>query len=194
MSIDWSKAPSSATHYLPEQKDLGWEACWYKKDGDKWLVLNCARLEKRGHMEWVVDDSEVDKFVPLLVPRSAFSSEWNGQGLPPVGTVCEYRCHGGCEPNDWTAVHVLAHAAHGSDTAMLLAEDNNGEPGTMYGRIWIPGTCRPLRTPEQIAAEERRNSILHLANILIDSRGQCNEYSQAEAIFDAGYRRQESST
>ncbi|HCT7918305.1 TPA: HNH endonuclease [Pseudomonas aeruginosa] len=46
-------------------------------------------------------------------------------------------------------------------------------------------------TPEQIAADERRKSILHLANILIDSRGQCNEYSQAEAIFDAGYRRQE---
>ncbi|MCZ7743491.1 HNH endonuclease [Pseudomonas aeruginosa] len=46
-------------------------------------------------------------------------------------------------------------------------------------------------TPEQIAAEERRKSILHLANLLIDSRGQCNEYSQAEAIFDAGYRRQE---
>ncbi len=61
----------------------------------------------------------------------------------------------------------------------------------MYGRIWIPRTCRPLRTPEQIAAEERRKSILHLANLLIDSRGQCNEYSQAEAIFDAGYRRQE---
>lgn len=181
MSIDWSKAPEGATHWEPTGPEF--HEGWMKKELGKWFWWS------KGSKEWVFTSNVTAKRETTFEARP--QETWDGQGLPPVGTVCEYRCNDSCEPNDWTAVHVLAHAAHGSDTAMLLAEDNNGEPGTMYGRIWVPGTCRPLRTPEQIAAEERRNSILHLANILIDSRGQCNEYSQAEAIFDAGYRRQE---
>lgn len=174
MSIDWSKAPSSATHYLPEQKDLGWEACWYKKDGDKWFVMNCARLEKRGHMEWAVDDPEVDKFVPLLVPRSAFSSEWNGQGLPPVGAVCEYRHmiwpeYRSCE------IRYISEES-------LVAYDDAQE---QFYR-----TCdmlfRPIRTPEQIAAEEREKAIEEMCFAV-----ETLTVKQAKALYDAGYRRRE---
>ncbi|MEQ1005367.1 hypothetical protein ABLT12_30145 [Pseudomonas aeruginosa] len=184
MSIDWSKAPDGATHWEPTGPDF-YEG-WMKKEGNEWFYWG------EGTNKWFKGKLSCNVSAEREATFEARPQEaWDGQGLPPVGTVCEYRCHDSCEPKDWTVVHVLAHANHGSDTAMLLAEDVSGEPGTMYGRIWIPRTCRPLRTPEQIAAEERRKSILHLANLLIDSRGQCNEYSQAEAIFDAGYRRQE---
>ncbi|MFG9198653.1 hypothetical protein ACEPX9_00855 [Pseudomonas aeruginosa] len=86
-----------------------------------------------------------------------------------------------------------------------MRKDGDGWSYWSEGReVWVRGvlTCdvspereatfeaRPQDT-EQIAAEERRNSIIHLANILIDSRGHCNEYSQAKAIYNAGYRRQE---
>ncbi|HHO8100703.1 TPA: hypothetical protein ACRXTU_000262 [Pseudomonas aeruginosa] len=182
MSIDWSKAPSSATHYLPEQKDLGWEACWYKKDGDKWLVMNCARLEKRGHMEWIVDYSEVDKFVPLLVPRSAFSSEWNGQGLPPVGITCE----------SWRSgvrriIKILGHG----DEYIFVRQDDGRE---ILLSIGDGREFRPCRTPEQIAAEEREKAIdamldldpPHESGFIMTSRRQF-----CEILFDAGYRRQE---
>lgn len=194
MSIDWSKAPSSATHYLPEQKDLGWEACWYKKDGDKWLVMNCARLEKRGHMEWVVDVSEVDKFVPLLVPRSAFSSEWNGQGLPPVGLEIEANfpmtdvtgTH-----YHWRRVIVAVAGIPGAERECLVYDAENTKPA------WVD-EFRPLRTPEQVAAAERWAAIQQMLAFADVKYGAGELMSPKEyvetavaALYDAGYRRQE---
>ncbi|OES66992.1 hypothetical protein A7R79_22350 [Pseudomonas aeruginosa] len=184
MSIDWSKAPrdankagfTGADNYLQFYRIPGMFG-----DYDYWS-------EKRG---WCGNDFPT--CANHLFERPA-TVEWNGKGLPPVGTVCEYRCNDSCEPNDWTAVHVLAHAAHGSDTAMLLAEDNNGEPGTMYGRIWVPGTCRPLRTPEQIAAEGREKAIdamLDLDPPHEKGFGLTSRRQFCEVLFDAGYRRQE---
>ncbi|HGW8794715.1 TPA: hypothetical protein ACNRRT_006638 [Pseudomonas aeruginosa] len=176
MSIDWSTAPKDATHWEPDSYHVF--GSWMKKEGDSWFW-------------W---EGDVGRWSPsLFISEQRMGTfearpqeSWNGQGLPPVGTVCEYRCHDSCEPNDWTAVHVLAHAAHGSDTAMLLAEDDNGEPGTMYGRIWVPGTCRPLRTPEQIAAEEREKAIEEMC-----FAEETLTVKQAKALYDAGYRRQE---
>ncbi|HCT4713611.1 TPA: hypothetical protein OTY26_003223 [Pseudomonas aeruginosa] len=194
MSIDWSKAPSSATHYLPEQKDLGWEACWYKKDGDKWLVLNCALLEKRGHTEWIVDDSEVDKFVPLLVPRSAFSSEWNGQSLPPVGTVCEWHGPNSDGPDGWvyTESKVVAYTDDGLFICM--------QKPSCWPVVQRIDNCefRPLLTPEQVAAAERWAAIQQMLAFADVKYGAGELMSPKEyvetavsALYDAGYRRQE---
>ncbi|HHK0021537.1 TPA: hypothetical protein ACQQGR_004928 [Pseudomonas aeruginosa] len=189
MSIDWSKAPSSATHYLPEQKDLGWEACWYKKDGDKWLVMNCARLEKRGHMEWVVDDSEVDKFVPLLVPRSAFSSEWNGQGLPPVGTVCIVEPHNTMWGFSSTSGYERKILAYYGEYVWLGHAETPLET-TRIDKV----DFRPLSTPEQIAAEEREKAIEEMRELVGDIDKVPTWSDALAALYDAGYRRQESST
>ncbi|HBN9854789.1 hypothetical protein [Pseudomonas aeruginosa] len=179
MSIDWSKAPKDATHWEPNGTEFG--EGWMKKVGNQWFYWGEGDNKWfHGKLSCNVSAEREATFEPR--PQDP----WNGQGLPPVGTVCEYRCHDSCEPNDWTAVHVLAHAAHGSDTAMLLAEDDNGEPGTMYGRIWVPGTCRPLRTPEQIAAEERAKAIEEMCFAV-----ETLTVKQAKALFDAGYRRHE---
>ncbi|MFO5941183.1 hypothetical protein ACLBSY_30020 [Pseudomonas aeruginosa] len=182
MSIDWSKAPEGTTHYHIAEDINPWRkiegTVAYEHYRGKWLRVNSFN---EGCMPGY--------YVPI--PRET----WDGQGLPPVGTVCEYRCHDSCEPNDWTAVHVLAHAAHGSDTAMLLAEDDNGEPGTMYGRIWVPGTCRPIRTPEQIAAEERAAAIAEMMKDAGITESAFAHDPEAEvwaaALHDSGYRRQE---
>ncbi len=181
MSIDWNKAPSSATHYLPEQKDLGWGACWYKKDGDKWLVMNCARLEKRDHMEWFVDDSEVDKFVPLLVPRSAFPSEWNGQGLPPVGTVCIVEPHNTMWGFSSTSGYERKILAYYGEYVWLGHAETPLET-TRIDKV----DFRPIRSPEQIAAEEREKAIEEMC-----FAEETLTVRQAKALYDAGYRRQE---
>ncbi len=182
MSIDWTKAPEGATHYQPESR--GFHAAWFRLQGgearEMWVVI------PGGALEHIIDPTAFDESMQNLIARPVEPATWNGKGLPPVGTVCEYRCHDSCEPNVWTAVHVLAHAAHGSDTAMLLAEDDNGEPRTMYGRIWVPGTCRPLRTPEQIAAEEREKAIEEMCFAV-----ETLTVKQAKALYDAGYRRRE---
>lgn len=111
---------------------------------------------------------------------------WDGKGLPPVGTTCIVEPHNTLWGFSSTSGHERKILAYHTDYVWLGNGDTPLET-TRIDKVYF----RPIRTPEQIAAEERRNSILHLANLLIDSRGQCNEYSQAEAIFDAGYRRQE---
>ncbi|ELO0933411.1 TPA: hypothetical protein SL836_003082 [Pseudomonas aeruginosa] len=186
MSIDWDKANGSAVAALIAKKNN------IHYPGFEFV----SGYHRTGCM---IRATSADDGSPLSAPEDVWEIverpvTWNGQGLPPVGTVCEYRCNDSCEPNDWTAVHVLAHAAHGSDTAMLLAEDNNGEPGTIYGRIWVPGTCRPLRTPEQIAAEEREKAIdamLDLDPPHEKGFGLTSRRQFCEVLFDAGYRRQE---
>ncbi|EMO9523412.1 hypothetical protein RJ634_005990 [Pseudomonas aeruginosa] len=188
MSIDWSKAPDGATHagIIPSRNT---SVKWYR-DIDP----------VRGRYEYfsLMDESwHISGGSPLaqeLIPRPAESAPaaltWDGQGLPPVGAEVEANF----PVTDTTGTHyhwrrviVAVAGIPGAERECLVYDAENTKPA------WVD-ELRHIRTPEQIAAEERRNSILHLANLLIDSRGHCNEYSQAKAIFDAGYRRQESST
>ncbi|AWE83610.1 hypothetical protein CSB95_3009 [Pseudomonas aeruginosa] len=50
---------------------------------------------------------------------------------------------------------------------------------------------RPIRTPEQIAAEEREKAVGDMA---MSIQGVPYQYPTLYALYDAGYRRQESST
>ncbi|HCK4353414.1 TPA: hypothetical protein N0G50_004203 [Pseudomonas aeruginosa] len=179
MSIDWSTAPEGANkagftghEYLQFYRIPGMFG-----DYDYWN-------ERMG--TWCGSDFPTCANHLFDRPEKV---EWDGQGLPPVGIEAEVIW----DSTDvaYYRVKILAH-----DEDRVVFRWCEGESKGQYGsydvlNFGILPTFRPLRTPEQIAAEERRKSILHLANLLIDSRGQCNEYSQAEAIFDAGYRRQE---
>ncbi|MGI0798558.1 hypothetical protein [Pseudomonas aeruginosa] len=175
MSIDWSKAPEGATHYQPESR--GFHAAWFRLQGGKaremWVVI------PGGALEHIIDPTVFDESMQNLIARPAEPATWNGKGLPPVGTVCEYR-------------HMIwpeyrpCEIRYISEESLVAYNDAQEQFYRTCDMLF-----RPIRTPEQIAADERRKSIIHLANLLIDSRGHCNEYSQAKAIFDAGYRRQE---
>lgn len=169
MSIDWSKAPEGANkagftghEYLQFYRIPGMFG-----DYDYWN-------ERMG--TWCGSDFPTCANHLFDRPEKV---EWDGQGLPPVGVECEYR-------------HMIwpeyrrCEIRYISDESLVAYDDAQEQFYRTRDMLF-----RPIRTPEQIAAEERRNSILHLANLLIDSRGHCNEYSQAKAIFDAGYRRQE---
>lgn len=183
MSIDWSTAPEGATHWEPKGTEFG--EGWMKKVGNEWSYW----LE--GSEVWAGVWADCFVSAEREATFEARPQEtWNGQGLPPVGTVCEH--YGTADDLAWLEVEVIGHGnVDGRNVAFFRYGTGSPRFTVSYSTA---NNFRPIRTPEQIAAEERRNSILHLANILIDSRGQCNEYSQAEAIFDAGYRRQESST
>lgn len=83
----WADAPEDATHYLPEQPDLGWVECWYKKIGDNWLVLACE--SPLSDVGWTFDYDDVEIFEPLLIRRPI--------SFNPEDTV-EVRCNGW---SDW---------------------------------------------------------------------------------------------
>lgn len=178
MSIDWSKAPEGATHWEPSGPDFN--KGWMKKEGNEWFYWG------EGAKKWF----KGKLFCNVSAEREATfearpQESWDGQGLPPVGTVCEYRHliwpeYRPCE------IRYISEES-------LVAYDNGQE---LFYR-----TCdmlfRPLPTPEQIAAEDREKAIdamldldpPHEKGFVMTSRRQF-----CEILFDAGYRRQESST
>lgn len=110
-----------------------------------------------------------------LISRLQNKEPWTGEGLPPVGTVCEWHpnVHG------WVEVTILGH--DGDDTWYRV----KGEDHTQTCRNMA--FFRPIRTPEQIAAEKREADIEELRVLL--SNVACDDYQAAVAMIDAGYHK-----
>lgn len=85
--------------------------------------------------------------------------EWNGEGLPPVGTVCEIEQSG-----EWNRVEVM----YLSNCTLLLkfdVDEENDNEGA-YDPRDPDIKLRPIRTPEQIAADEREGAIHQMVDNL----------------------------
>lgn len=181
MNIDWSKAPEGATHALTTGKSwsggrtLIGEIHFVKKVDGEYLDSHECRY-KIGEDAWVELEER---------PKA----EWNGEGLPPVGAVCEWRDARDEYSIDWQRVEVLYMSSH---TALLKLEVEDGEDceGAYY-----PANClfRSLRAPEQIAAEERNEAykgmIDDLAAVIGISNIDARECDALHALAAAGYRK-----
>lgn len=108
--------------------------------------------------------------------------EWNGYGLPPVGTVCDLR--NVAAGTDWGEATIVFASRN------VVVWDWVGEPS-------INGLCtayahavemRPILTPEQIAAEERKRITDDIQRVCVD--GENNGVPFHEALYEAGYRKQ----
>jgi hypothetical protein len=111
--------------------------------------------------------------------------QWTGEGPPPVGTVCESsKCEG-----VWEQCKILAHSemSYGEQVVVFQAGDEITFSNPKY--------FRPIRTPEQIAAEEQEKGILQMAH---DSGQWWKSETDVKclppifgAMWKAGYRKQE---
>lgn len=111
------------------------------------------------------------------------NTEWDGQGLPPIGVVCEINT-----PfyNSGTKVRVLCHD---QGAAICRAED-----GDTLGSLCElqAGEVRPIRTPEKIAAEEHALEIQKMVDALgmEDEANKTVYFVVCGILYDAGYRKQ----
>lgn len=175
MSIDRNTVPEGATHVVADIYNLRESQVKintgnpYRKyvDGDWYAFVEGS---------WVyVLDAEPSRYQLIPAP-------WTGEGLPPVGTVCDMTLRQGTN----TEVEVLAY--HGQS---VWLKDTGKHSGVHYFTSEIDKTriqFRPIRTPEQIAAEERESAI----NDMLTSTN-CRGKPWAEKfgeLYDAGYRKQ----
>ena len=98
--------------------------------------------------------------------------EWNGEGLPPVGTVCEWK-------------HVASETWHQAKVnyigcAYVIFANHAGDDEQHYYRRDI--SFRPIREPEEIIDTERESAIKAFMKI-----GDIY-YCDAEKLYDAGAR------
>ena len=173
--IDWSKAPADATHYNPTCFD------WYKVGSHEPFFWN-GRAWAPARF-W--DDRKHDCIQRPTTPS------WSGEGVPAVGATLEATDK---TLNDgvWTKVVILAVGKHGKDDCVLMAEvlDDKGRPGTMVASLYTQyeGCFRPIRTPEQIAADEREAAIDEML-AATPAPGSDISLRVCEKLYDAGYRK-----
>lgn len=145
------------------------------------------------HVDWKMGDltpvfSHPDYVAPV--------QPWNGQGLPPVGTVCEFAGFNPEEtlPSDpmiGDRVTVIAHFKSGSIDVAAFTFLAPPEFEYLQVAQGAYGCFRPNRTPEQIAAEERSKSIAEIIKLVGWEYGVVGSDEAAARIYDAGYRKQE---
>ncbi|ENM3028930.1 hypothetical protein AB7A55_004952 [Pseudomonas aeruginosa] len=170
MSIDWSKAPEGATHWEPTGPDF-YEG-WMMKYGDQWFYWS-----ESGH-KWINGILTCDVSAEREATFEARPQEaWDGQGLPPVGAKCL------TDRNDF--LREVTILCHGKTRTFVFDHVSQEEIClVLKDRVFLP-----IRTPEQIAAEEREKAIEEMC-----FAEETLTVKQAKALYDAGYRRQESST
>ena len=182
MSIDWSKAPEGATHCTDKKSPNSNPVFWQVKRGvaekawatdDEYNVIHSRSYtySETGCAGFFEDDA---------VPRPV--AVWSGAGLPPVGTICEWH------PN-----------VHGWKEVTILGRDGDCTWYRLKGEE-ASQTCRhmtffrPIRTAEQIAADERLAAINYME---IDA-GMCATAFDGDPearvwisnLIDKGWRKQ----
>lgn len=173
MSIDWNTAPEGATHWEPSGPDFN--KGWMKKEGNEWFYWS------EGSNRWFQGKLSCNVSADREATFEARPQEaWDGQGLPPVGTMCEVKHR----DIGWVRCEIVAHKSFscGGLTHAIAWIDENTLDQSQGLRF------RQLRTPEQIAAEEREKAVGDMA---MSIQGVPYQYPTLYALYDAGYRRQE---
>ena len=122
--------------------------------------------------------------------------EWDGNGIPPVGVVCEALWNAGA--NKWLKVKVFGVNEQGQP--ILRWEEGpqkyEYQAAPLTGRMGKP-YFRPIRSPQQLAAEIADKEIKEIAGIICaDGAFDMDDpelMAAATALYDAGYRRLEPS-
>lgn len=177
MTIDWSKAPEDATHLSlpnsPNQRPVFWRVTEGKAveawamEPDLSAVGDHFQYGPEGCMSFIA-------YSAITKPKP-----WDGEGLPPVGKdVCEYR--GAHQWDVWTVVNIFAEWGEGSRRVVFVDFGDGWREERDAERF------RPIRTAEQIAADERERGIEEIRKVLISSA----KGSIESTIYDAGYRKQ----
>lgn len=168
---DWSKAPEWAGVYLRNACD-GSLYAWAESYQEN------ARFQRAGSP---YSFTALSVGCWTQVAMRPVTTEWNGTGLPTVGVVCEIEHH-----REWVRCEILAHKTF-SDL-----------PGLVHAIAWIDKDTvdqssgirfRPIRTPEQIATDEREAAIEEMYQIYKNSPGLATQQGMA-ALYDHGYRKQ----
>ena len=181
MNIDWSKAPEWAEWVGATESGFVWAA------NSGYMFFNTNVLHKWGERRY---STEVH-----VIERKA--SGWSGEGLPPVGTECEYSLGG--------------HPWFPCEVRYVLCNDPDPDADGWTAVIWCPHLekeqvarvapvghfkFRQLRTPEQIAADERDKEMGEILAVMLGhNEGSIHmdtvQLLCAKRIHAAGYRKQE---
>lgn len=100
--------------------------------------------------------------------------EWNGEGLPPVGSVCEAYLEG-----VWITCEVLKHGSESQITGAAAVRDISDN------RLYWLADFRPIQSEEDRAVEEMLSFVDNGLYVADNPEAVCRK------LYKAGYRKQE---
>lgn len=162
--IDWSKAPKGFPIWLEDIRpsarngEIRDRSSWAKDDDGEYALYGVTS-------GWWSKSREGLDFISHQKP-----AQYNGDGLPPVGTYVVVHDDGSLMYGHSESGEVLAHV----DGCAVIRMS--------YGLGCFLPRC--LRTLEQIEAEEREAAIQDLIKVT------CINHGEAARVYDAGYRKQ----
>ncbi|MDU9398076.1 hypothetical protein [Pseudomonas sp. zfem003] len=165
--IDWTKAPPGTNAWL--------EGIWHKQQGSQ-----CFYWDAESEIWRLTRLTQYGLSIILRRPdgKNHEPTPWTGEGLPPVGVEVEWY---ECRQTGWQRVTVLAYH---EDEAWIAPA---GKPSIVVGN---PANFRPIRTPEQIAEEERKAAIDEMYRIYADQPVATHNVREClAAIYDSGWRK-----
>ncbi|WAT30124.1 hypothetical protein [Pseudomonas sp. GXZC] len=190
MKIDLTKKPEGATHINPHSGL--WIKCFGGNSGSYQFFKNGEWEMGFGCMS--------NSYLEIAQPEP-----WTGEGLAPVGTVCEFAGFNpeetlSTDPRVGDQVTVIAHFMSGSFEVAAFTFYAPPEFEYLQVAQGAHGCFRPIRTPEQIAEEARiaelnlmigaikdhpggRHGVDHLTQLKIHEEACIN-------LYDAGWRKQ----
>lgn len=113
---------------------------------------------------------------------------WAGEGLPPVGLTCEFMWNYKREGSEYVKARVLFHDGGSAVVRILEGEGKGSIRESRGGDCGAHPIFKLIRTPEQIAADQKKKSVEEMIQQLRKTNG-CGWYSIAEDLYDAGYRK-----
>lgn len=160
--VDWSLAPEGAEFYSPAFSGIS--DCWYKTDNGE------VHLWCNANPYW----SMREKMIGELIERPKQPQAWSGYGCIPMGS--EVEIHHSCwNASEWLKCKML----YMSDAYVIV--NHWGLDEQHYHARDI--TVRPIRIPEQQAADKRETAIRELMDIAqVDCR------VTAARLVDAGFK------
>lgn len=188
MNIDWSKAPDWAVAHGLHETGFGIKEFWLSETQHQ-------NLEHAKSFPYGGGDASCGSFHNSRCESFSYVTErpvaWNGKGLPPRGTKCEVQPWKEHEA-PWIEVEFIAS---------WLAPNGQTYSWVHTGYGWKEPQMfrfRPIRTPEQIAADKRLHEIRNALTAIKAGEQQFPSdfvrgnivAATVEAMIDAGYRKQ----
>lgn len=178
--IDWSKAPEWATRLMRNKYEC--PDAWADDHKDAIWVTD---YKSGTDMIFNLDPSAWD-----LIENRPAAPSWSGEGLPSVGTVCEMHYCG-----EWEKTEILCIGVKHVFIRQIAVTGEAFECSLNLSACQF----RPIRTPEQIAADDREAAIERACSDIekqVEGFNVQLSYSVAiratiEAMIDAGYRKEQ---
>ena len=100
-------------------------------------------------------DERQEPYLNECIGQDIDMPEWNGEGLPPVGTICQAKVKRSIAGWEWRRVKVVESGIHGAEKEALVYDLETTIPA------WAD-EFRPLRTEAEKARDDAKKAISEL--------------------------------